>query len=77
MAKSLNKLIFGVVVKETELSELPAELTAEYQLTHLIGKGSTETIHFVHQEGSQRMPHPLPLFLRWIRPKNSSALMQP
>ena len=50
LAKSLNKLIFGVVVKETELSELPTELTAEYQLTHLIGKGSAETIHFVHHE---------------------------
>ncbi|SEN91656.1 WD-40 repeat-containing protein [Nitrosospira multiformis] len=50
LAKSLNKLIFGVVVKETPLGELPTELTSEYQLTYLIGKGSTEAIHFVHHE---------------------------
>ena len=42
LAKSVHKLIFGVVVKETALSELPTELTAEYQLSHLIGKGSAE-----------------------------------
>ena len=40
LAKSLNKLIFGVVVKETVLTELPTELTAEYQLTYLGGKCS-------------------------------------
>ena len=50
LAKSLNKLIFGVIVKETALDELPTELTAEYQLCHLIGKGSTATIHFIHHE---------------------------
>ncbi|SFO22001.1 WD domain-containing protein, G-beta repeat-containing protein, partial [Nitrosospira briensis] len=50
LAKSLSKLIFGVVVKETALTELPTELTAEYQLTYLIGKGSVEALHFVHHE---------------------------
>ena len=50
LAKSLHKLIFGVVVKETALGELPTELTAEYQLCHLIGEGSTATIHFTHRE---------------------------
>jgi hypothetical protein len=50
LAKSLNKHIFGVVVKETALGELPTELTAEFQLTHLVGKGSAETIHFIHHE---------------------------
>jgi hypothetical protein len=28
----------------------PKELTAEFQLTYLIGQGSTEAIHFVHHE---------------------------
>ena len=50
LAKSLYKLIFGVVAKETALDELPTELTSEYQLCHLIGEGSTETIHFTHRE---------------------------
>src|SRR5690242_16912322 len=50
LAKSLHKLIFGVVVKETALSELPTELTSEFQLTNLVGQGSTEAIQFVHHE---------------------------
>src|SRR6185437_768710 len=33
LAKSLNKHIFGVIVKETGLDELRIELKAEYQLT--------------------------------------------
>ena len=50
LAKSLHKLIFGVVVKETPLDELPTELTSEYQLCHLVGEGSTTTIRFTHRE---------------------------
>ena len=50
LAKSLHKLIFGVVLKEIAISELPTEMTAEWQLCHLIGEGSTEIIHFIHHE---------------------------
>ena len=50
LAKSLHKLIFGVVLKEIGMGELPTKLTAEYQLCHLIGEGSTETIRFTHRE---------------------------
>ena len=57
LAKSLNKLIFGVVVKDTALDELPTELTAEYQLAFLIGEGPTETIHFVHHEQFAEIPY--------------------
>lgn len=52
LAKSLHKLIFDIVVKETALDELPTELTAECQLCHLIGNGSTTTIHFTHRENA-------------------------
>ena len=50
LAKILNKHIFGVIVKETGLSELPTELTSEFQLTYLLGKGAAEVIHFNHHE---------------------------
>ena len=38
-AKSLNKRIFGAILKLVELSELPPELTSEWQLSHLAGDG--------------------------------------
>ena len=50
LAKNLNKLIFGVVVKEVPLGELPTEMTSEWQLCSLVGPGATETIRFVHHE---------------------------
>jgi len=46
LAKSLHKLIFGVVLKEVPIGELPTEMTAEWQLCRLVGNGSTETLHF-------------------------------
>ena len=39
LAKSLNKRIFGAILKPVELSELPPELTSEWQLSHLAGDG--------------------------------------
>ena len=50
LAKSLNKRIFGVVLKAVPLGELPTEMTAEWQLCHLVGEGATETIAFTHRE---------------------------
>ena len=50
LAKSLHKLIFGVVLKEVPIGELPTEMTAEWQLCRLVGNGSTETIHFPYRE---------------------------
>ena len=35
LAKSLNKRIFGVIVEPTPFSELPTEMTAEWQITDL------------------------------------------
>ena len=49
LAKNLHKLIFGVLIKDIELSELPTEMTAEWQLCSLIGEGATEVIHFTHR----------------------------
>ena len=50
LAKSLHKLIFGVVLEDLLIGELPTEMTAEWQLCYLTGPGSTETIHFLHRE---------------------------
>ena len=50
LAKSLHKLIFGVVLKDVALGDLPTEMSAEWQLCHLIGEGATETIRFAHRE---------------------------
>ncbi len=49
LAKSLHKLIFGIVLKDIPIGELPTEMTAEWQLCHLIGQGTTETIRFTHR----------------------------
>jgi WD40 repeat protein len=50
LAKSLNKRIFGVVLKEVPLAKLPIEMTAEWQLCRLVGLGSTEDIRFTWRE---------------------------
>ena len=50
LAKSLNKLIFGVIIEEVPFSDLPVEMTAEYQLCHLAGEGTKEAIQFNHAE---------------------------
>ena len=55
LAKNLHKLIFGVVLKEAPIGELPTEMTAEWQLCHLIGPGPTETIRFTHREKSTEL----------------------
>ena len=49
LAKSLHKLIFGIVLKDVPIGELPTEMTAEWQLSHLTGQGTTETIQFTHR----------------------------
>jgi hypothetical protein len=50
LAKNLHKQIFGVVLEDLPIGELPTEMTAEWQLCHLTGPGSTATIRFVHRE---------------------------
>ena len=50
LARSLNKLIFGVVVEEVPIGELPTEMTSEWQLCDLTGPGATETIQFHHRD---------------------------
>ena len=52
LAKSLNKRIFGVVLKPVPQGELPTEMTAEWQLCHLVGAGATENVAFTHREES-------------------------
>ena len=49
LAKSLNKRIFGAILKPVELSELPTELTSEWQLSHLAGDGPKSVIAFSHK----------------------------
>lgn len=55
LAKSLHKLIFGVVLKEVAIGELPTEMTSEWQLCSLVGEGPTETIQFSHWQQEQRV----------------------
>lgn len=50
LAKSLNKRIFGVVLKPVPQGDLPTEMTAEWQLCHLVGSGATETVAFTWRE---------------------------
>jgi tetratricopeptide (TPR) repeat protein len=66
LAKSLSKHIFGVIVKETALSELPTELTSEFHLTYLVGKGEAEVIHFNHHEQPAEISF-LAQGLGWLR----------
>ena len=54
LAKSLNKRIFGAILKPVEISELPTELTAEWQLSHLVGDGPTTALAFTHRGQAQR-----------------------
>ena len=42
LAKSLHKQIFGVVLKDVPIGELPTEMTSEWQLCRLVGTGPTE-----------------------------------
>jgi hypothetical protein len=55
LAKSLNKHIFGVVIKNVPLAELPTEMTSEWQLCRLTGLGATETITFSYHESADRL----------------------
>lgn len=50
LAKNLHKLIFGIVLKDIPIGELPTEMTAEWQLCHLSGQGPTDTIRFTHRD---------------------------
>ena len=50
LAKSLHKQIFGVVLKDVPIGELPTEMTSEWQLCRLIGTGPTENIQFRHRD---------------------------
>src|SRR5262249_10877155 len=50
LAKSLHKQIFGVVLKDVPIGELPTEMTSEWQLCRLIGTGPTEIIQFRHRD---------------------------
>lgn len=52
LAKSLNKLIFGVLLKEVAFEDLPNEMTSEWQLCSLVGNGPKELIHFSHNHQS-------------------------
>lgn len=56
VSKHLNKPIFGVVVKEVSINDLPSELTSEWQLCHLAGDGSkVETIEFFHRQQQNKV----------------------
>jgi hypothetical protein len=55
LAKSLNKHIFGVVIKDVPLVELPGEMTSEWQLCRLTGSGATKTITFSYHESADRL----------------------
>jgi WD40 repeat protein len=55
LAKNLHKLIFGVVLEEVPIGELPTEMTSEWQLCHLVGNEPTETVRFQHREASHEI----------------------
>ncbi len=55
LAKSLNKRIFGVVLKPVPLGDLPTEMTSEWQLCHLVGEGATERVAFTHRDQATEM----------------------
>jgi hypothetical protein len=55
LAKSLNKTIFGVVVDAVPLDRLPVEMTAEWQLCHLVGEGLTQSIPITLRESQTRV----------------------
>lgn len=55
LAKSLNKRVVGVVLKQVALGELPTEMTSEWQLCPLVGSGSTEAVRFVYREAEDRI----------------------
>ena len=55
LAKNLRKLIFGVVIEEVPLGELPTEMTSEWQLCHLVGSGPTEAVAFTHREAADEV----------------------
>ena len=50
LAKSLHKQIFGVILKDIPIGELPTEMTSEWELCRLIGTGPTDTIRFRHRD---------------------------
>ena len=56
LAKQLHKLIYGVVLKEVAIGELPTEMTSEWQLCLLVGDGPKETIQFAHRQQPQLVP---------------------
>ncbi|HSQ68442.1 MAG TPA: TIR domain-containing protein, partial [Steroidobacteraceae bacterium] len=55
LAKSLNKRIFGVMLKEVPIGELPTEMTSEWQLALLVGDGPLETIGFEYKGAEDRL----------------------
>ncbi|MEQ6342078.1 MAG: toll/interleukin-1 receptor domain-containing protein [Gammaproteobacteria bacterium] len=55
LAKSLNKRIFGAILKPVEIGELPTELTAEWQLCHLVGGGPKTALTFSHKGEPQQI----------------------
>lgn len=50
LAKQMNKRILGVLVEETQIADLPVEMTAEYQLVDLAAPGPAETITVTHDQ---------------------------
>jgi len=55
LAKSLNKRIFGAILKPVEIGELPTELTVEWQLCHLVGDGPKSVLDFTHRGQAQKI----------------------
>lgn len=49
LAKSLHKLIFGAILKEVAINELPTEMASEWQLCHLVGIGPKRQVAFSHR----------------------------
>jgi hypothetical protein len=50
LAKNLHKRIFGVMLEEVSIGELPTEMTSEWQLCQLVGNGPTKPVRFRHRE---------------------------
>src|SRR5262245_38133485 len=53
LAKNLNKRIFGVIVELTPLSDLPVEMTAEWQLVDLTAGRRDHTIKVTPDSGEE------------------------
>jgi hypothetical protein len=78
LAQTLNKRIFAVIVKPTPFSQLPIEMTAEWQITDLstgaLDYQSTRARSYSWPRGSRRHSPSSPCCATSSRPKRRPSL---